>query len=165
VRSVAPACFGLRVLSRDGHGLATHDLVAGRLTLRSLVTGKEITRRCHPRLLLCMAFSPDGRFLAAGTSRGRVALWSCESLRLQLLFTGHREAVSTVAFAPDGRWLASASLDGLVKVWDRVTGQEKATLEGHQKAVRALAFSPCGHMLATGSSDRTVKLWNLAALK
>jgi WD40 repeat protein len=167
VRSIARGRFGAKALSVDGQSLASAGYREGNVSLLDLATGREEQHTTHlePVFLLCMAFSPDGRFLAAGTHEGDIVLWSREPFRLLFRLQGHEGPAHAVAFSSDGKWLASGGQDGTVKVWQVATGREKATLQGHRQAVRALAFAPRDLLLASGSSDRTVKLWDLATLQ
>jgi WD40 repeat protein len=60
-----------------------------------------------------VAFSPDGRTLAAGSSV--ITLW--DSASGQLLRTLSEDS-NSVAFSPDGRTLASGGSDNTIKFWD-----------------------------------------------
>jgi WD40 repeat protein len=60
----------------------------------------------------CVAFSSDGRLVAAGCASGEVLVWETANGRLVRSFKGHTAAVATVAFAPDGKRLVSTSADG-----------------------------------------------------
>src|SRR5216683_1997380 len=92
-----------------------------------------------------VAFSPDGRMLAAGDTGGDVGLWDTASSRRTATLTAGNP-VYTVAFSPDGRTLAVGGSGGHVSLWDTASGRRTATLaEG--ASVASVAFSPDGQML------------------
>ena len=63
-----------------------------------------------------MAFSPDGRTLAAANG-DIVQLWDVATGQATATLFGHTEHVWSVAFSPDGRTLASGSMDKTVRLW------------------------------------------------
>jgi WD40 repeat protein/serine/threonine protein kinase len=106
-----------------------------------------------------LAFSLDGRYLAAGNQDNAILLWDTESGKLRHHLTGHLCFVSCVAFSPDGRRLVSGSEDWTVKIWDVDVGRATLTLTGHKGRIRDLAFSPDGQYLASSSEDATLRIW------
>ncbi len=121
----------------------------------------------HEKRVLSVAFSPDGRWLAAGLvdNYDNVLIWDINSGKIAATLEGHESWVRSVAFSPDGRLLASASGEmgrkpGL-KIWNVATSELVATLEGHTDYVNSVAFSPDGDYLASGSSDGSVKIWDV----
>jgi WD40 repeat protein len=154
------------VLSGDGFILATiHG--GDTIKLRDVASGQETASfaQTQPSAL---AFSPDGRFMAAhqrdgpDNRHGLVGLWDLKtgSLRHTL---GPDEALytSAMAFAPTGKVLAMGTHHGVLRLWDTDTGQER-TLPGHMQKIGCAAFSPGGKVLATASDDQTIKLWDVA---
>ncbi|MFF8960990.1 hypothetical protein [Streptomyces sp. NPDC014894] len=69
-----------------------------------------------------LAFSPDGRYLAAGELSGRVTLWDGRLRRrlgeLTAQGPGAASSVMSLAFSPDARLLAVGSGDGTLRIWD-----------------------------------------------
>jgi WD40 repeat protein len=112
-----------------------------------------------------VAFSPDGKTVAAGGSDGRVLLWQTETGRLISQEEGHQGEILASAFGRDSKTLVSAGADGVVRLWDPSTRRPVRTFKGHRGAVRAVAFSPDGKLLATGGDDRAVRLWDSATGK
>ena len=113
-----------------------------------------------------MAFSPDGKLLAAGCGDGTVWLWhpaTGQPVGAPIHATSSfRYGVNGVAFSPDGKLLASADTDGTVRLWHPATGQPAGApipAVGAQNGVVAVAFSPDGKLLASGGDDGTVRLW------
>lgn len=77
------------------------------------------------RFVWSVAFSPDGKTLAASGSRGPIKLWDVKTGKEKATLTGHRNIVSSVAFSPDGKTLASGSNDMTIRLWDVKSGKEK----------------------------------------
>ncbi|MBV9123792.1 MAG: WD40 repeat domain-containing protein [Planctomycetes bacterium] len=111
-----------------------------------------------------VAFSPDGRLLAAGTGEpqesGSVSVWDVAGRQVRFV---HREktGVPAVAFSPDGQTLAIGVYDKAARLLDVATGKVRITF-AHAREVRAVAFSPDGQTLATACWDRTLRLWDVA---
>jgi WD40 repeat protein len=110
-----------------------------------------------------LAFSPDGRLLAAVGGGRSVKLWEVETGRELPMLEGHSDDLMTVAFSPDGRWLASAGVDTTIKLWDVSTWREVQTLRGHALGVNYIAFSPDSRRLASVGMDHVLRVWDLDA--
>jgi WD40 repeat protein len=114
---------------------------------------------------LSVAFSPDGRLLAMGDTKGEIHLWQVPEMRLLMSNQGHANVVFSVVFSPDSRSIASGSVDGTVKLWDCSTGQCLNVFQGHTSNVWSVVFSPDGQTLASCSADSTVRCWDVGSGK
>nr|WP_242072301.1 S-layer homology domain-containing protein [Microcoleus sp. FACHB-68] len=112
-------------------------------------------------ILWSIAFSPDGKTVAAGLSNKTIKIWNVQTGAEVSTLTGHTYAVRTIAFSADGKTLASGSSDKTVKLWNVQTGQLIRTLTGHSGTVIAVKISPDGKTVASGSQDKTIKVWDL----
>ena len=140
---------------------------AGQLILWDLVKNVEIGRL--PGIANVsggygsVAYSPDGRFLAAafGPRSPQIRIWDVASGNVVTNLVGHTAAVFACAFADGGKLLASAGGDQTIKLWDVATWAEVRTLRGHHDMVISLTVSPDGTVLATADKRTEVKLWKV----
>ena len=118
-----------------------------------------------------IAFSPDGKKLAAGSWDGNIYLWNqeqhyseCKPLAVHKKGINNKGineiGINAIAFSLDGEWLVSGSRDNTIIRWDLCQKHPVSQVIGrHKKDVTSVAFSPNGNLLASGSKDQTVKLW------
>lgn len=117
----------------------------------------------HTLKVNCVAFGPDGLWLASGGADNSIKIWDVRSGRELRSLNGHTGWVKALAISRDGKWLASGSNDRTVRVWDVFSGQQIKTLPGHAGAIESLSFSDDGRLLASGSADNSIKVWDVAS--
>ncbi|KAJ3132949.1 HIR complex subunit [Physocladia obscura] len=134
------------------------------------------TLSLHSGAVLCLRWSPTGRWLASGADDTRVIVWhqdnmalssststpACETWRALRVLFGHESDVSDLAWSPNGAYLASCSLDSSVLIWDASSGsfdKLKHIKNAHNGFVKGLAWDPVGSFLATQSDDKTLRVW------
>ncbi len=152
-RAVALSPDGRTLASSSGRGIELWDVETGSQV--AAMSGRGTSG------IESLAFSPDGRLLAAGDSWSgtSVHLWDTETATRTATLEGHRDAVNRVVFSPDGRSVASASQDHTVKLWDVASASIVTTFEGHTSWVFSVDFSPDGTLLASASEE--VKVWDI----
>jgi ferric-dicitrate binding protein FerR (iron transport regulator) len=103
--------------SADGHRLAVG--FNGLVQVWDIRT-REIVRSIagFERIVTCLAFTRDGKALAAGTQDGQVWIWSMATGKVaQLIDVGSRN-VRCVGFSPNGRRLVAVANNAPVGLWD-----------------------------------------------
>ena len=99
-----------------------------------------------------MAFSPDGKRIAAGNSDGTVRVWDAATGRpVGQPMTGHTGSVNSVAFSLDGKLIASGSSDQTVRLWNAAS----------RPTSRPAADRPQGRGTQRGVRSR----WDFAAVR
>lgn len=125
-------------------------------------TGANIvkTLQGHSGAVDCIAFSPDGKNIAAGSDDGSVRLWSAETGYALAEMLAHLDrGVLCLEYSPNGKHLAIRLVDTRVFVWDIDLCKPVANIA--YGSFTSSAFSPNGMSLALGS-DKEVQFWNVA---
>jgi WD40 repeat protein/tRNA A-37 threonylcarbamoyl transferase component Bud32 len=178
VNCVAYSLDGTKFVS--GGGKSYHDPRAedrAELILWDAATNREIRRFDGLKgSVHSVAFSPDGRMIAAGSgfyqpvSEGRLTLWDASTGKPLFDKKTEHLNVLSVAFSPDGKALAaglgnySSTVKGRLTLWEVPTGQRLDDLGmTAQGGVNCVAFSPDGKKIATASAE-LVELWHRAPL-
>jgi WD40 repeat protein len=143
--------------------------------LFDVASGRLIRRWASPQewLVETVAFSPDGRLLAAGGFRGPVVVWNVDTGKEYRRLVSDPSAATAftrdLCFSADGKTLASANTDFTqsdgrgwsVTLWELATGKARTRFEGHADAVMTIAFAPDGRSLVSGSNDTTALIWDV----
>jgi WD40 repeat protein len=148
-------------------GRAVPALGRAVVSLWKVATGELLFTSRTPGVAMAweVAFSPDGKTLAAGLESGDVHLFDVASGGQVATLTGHGGPVRWLGFHPDGRSLvvAGALPENTVFVWDLATRKQPRRLPGHASEVLSGAWRADGRLLITaGSMDGTVRLWDLS---
>lgn len=131
-----------------------------------------------PVRIRTLAFSPDGKTLAAGGDHPELSLWETATGKEIRRIPGAK-GIELVAFEPDGRTLISIGLGDGVRWWDVQTGKprrqllqtELAELQGRAGRGTLIALSPDRQVLAwignaqVAGQPGVVRQWNLTANK
>ncbi len=167
-------CYGCQFdvhalhFSPDGALLASGD--RDRVRIWDVRTGQTLLRLTHRNWIPGVAFSPDGRRLAAThlprfNYPGGVDVWRVESGRGISALRGLAAPVALVRWSRDGRRLLALSHDWQLAVWERESGQLRHLLNmpaGLYADNGAIAIDEQGDKLAFSAGKRAI-LWDLTA--
>ncbi len=122
-------------------------------------------------LVYSVAFSPDGRLLAAGMGEGAIYVWQTGEQQLVHVLQGHDQAVDAIAFGQITTMLgdtqlllASAGNDGRIGVYslaEREVDQWRIFLT-HPQHRKLMAVHVNGRLVIGVNTDGHVFVWNIA---
>ncbi len=122
------------------------------------------------RTVRSVCWSPDDRYLAAGSYDRQLRVFDTTSGRLVAMFS-HPTSVGTVAWSPDGRWIATGSVDGNIRLWSFAerkpgpllcNGQEDVGSPHDRLLSTHLSWSPGSDRLVC-SIGRMIRIWDVAS--
>lgn len=125
--------------------------------------GASRTVSGHRGAITALAYSPDGRHLAAGDTNHEVNVWirGTSDAAVRGLWSFHTTRVTSVAWSPSGLHIASGSLDESIIVWSMENQRTRKQLPfAHKDGVTGVAFSAENKLISTGN-DQVICLWNL----
>ena len=146
-----------KLLRGDFNGPKLWDLQTGKLLRQFSSPGEVVTS---------VAFSPDARWVAAGSMDSTVRIWNLENGNEIQHFAGlysgsFKGSTNSEVFSPDGQRVLTKTSDGIPRLWDVATGKELHIFEGPNKEMmNCAALSPDGREVLTGGSDQTTRLWD-----
>ncbi len=106
-----------------------------------------------------VAFSPDGKYLVAGSSDNYIRVWSIENDELRKSWVAHAAGVNCVTYDQNGNHVISGGNDNKIRIWSS-TGTETAPAMDYKLPVRAVAASPTENLIAAGGNQSSVTLWD-----
>jgi WD40 repeat protein len=115
-----------------------------------------------PTTINVLAFSGDGKLLAAGKDFGRVIVWDVPQKKLISAVDTGEGIVTAVALSKDGQWLATAGQgdDFRAKLWHLPDGKLLQTYDYFGGFVHSLAFGPDGKWIVAWSNDGKTHVLN-----
>jgi WD40 repeat protein len=122
-----------------------------------------------------VAFSPDGRLVAAIGKDGKARLWQVATQRETGTAVTAGPGAGALAFSPGGKIFATVGANGTAALWSVATqrrigalmnagaqGSSVAQAAARGRPTAAVAFSPDGTTLATAGAGGSARLWDVA---
>ena len=111
----------------------------------------------YPEKMEKLCFSPEGRYLATGSSNGVIRVWDTESGQQEAIYSNYADAQVSPSYSPTDGLLAAVVSKRKVEVW-RVEQHEKLDAFEHRGNSRYACFSENGKQLAVASPSE-IKIW------
>lgn len=106
-----------------------------------------------------MAFSPNDRFIAVGTDRGRIQVFDVEAGRALQEIRAAGSAIVGVEFSPDGSTVYAAAEDKQILEIQLLGGSVSRTYETDKK-IQSFDVSPDGRFLLWAGDDGAAEVLN-----
>jgi WD40 repeat protein len=146
-----------RIAGADGKGnLFVWDAESGK-RLWSPVKIHEDPSGCEG-----LAFSPDGRFIASGSTDCTLVVVNATNGQMRFPCLGpFGGSTRKVMFSPDGQWIASGTENGETPAMliDAASGEIAATFSS-EGGNSLPTFDPGGQRIVTANVDGSIKVWN-----
>lgn len=124
----------------------------------SIQNNTQYTVPAHTGPIFSMAFSPDGKRLATGSSDSIVGVWDVATMCCAVSITKRLKFIRSVAFSNDSRWLANANEEDGIDISSAASGEQVGSLQlrenptmGSFGGADEIAFNPTksnGHIIA-----------------
>ncbi|KAK2188503.1 hypothetical protein NP493_130g01036 [Ridgeia piscesae] len=117
----------------------------------------------HFNNMSCLAYSPDGQYVATGSDDSKVKVWNTLSGFCFVTFSEHTAGVTGVTFNQNGQVVISASLDGTVRAFDLSRYRNFRTFTSPRPVqFSCLAVDPSGEVVCAGAMDTfEVFVWSM----
>ncbi|RKP12721.1 WD40 repeat-like protein [Piptocephalis cylindrospora] len=151
-------------INQSGEWLALGSSKLGQLLVWEWQSESYVLKQQgHYHDMACLAYSPDGQYLATGGEDGKVKVWVVATSFCLVTFSEHTAGVTALEFTKQGQVLVSASLDGTVRAHDLTRYRNFRTLMSPQPVqFGSLAVDASGDLVCAGSRDTfEIYVWSM----
>lgn len=129
----------------------------------ALLGSRDSQAQPKPADRLPVAFSPDGKLVAAGVKDGHVKIWDAATLKPVRALIRHSIKVCVLAFTPDSSLLLAGCEDGSAQVYMLSKGEiiAEAGVPNEVEPVTAIAVSSDGKRFVLASQNRAVHMFEI----
>ncbi|GIW79142.1 MAG: hypothetical protein KatS3mg105_0949 [Gemmatales bacterium] len=134
---------------------------AAPLQATTLSVGTATLQRTFLKGGQYVAFSEDGKFLAAGRNIGPIKIWSVPDGEVRGELNWRRGPLFGLFHSAEGRFLTALGENGTIGRWDLRTKHEVIeAIDKHHSRARSGAMSSDGKWLALAGPLRNARIWN-----
>ncbi|KAL8421640.1 hypothetical protein RB596_002423 [Gaeumannomyces avenae] len=146
----------------DGNAVVVYKLGGDN----KLVEAETLTKSAAQ--VTALAFSPDGKALAAGNSSGKIIAYSTAAGWEVLTdrWSAHTARVTAIAWNAAGTHAVSGALDTNVHLWSLAKpGARVKAPNAHKDGVNGVAWVQGDQKVASAGADGAVKIWDISGLQ
>lgn len=113
----------------------------------------------------CLAWSPDGQYLANGIQQRGVSVWDLATKKLLKKFpkpVAGQGGPTSMAFSPDSRRILVGDASGQLDLWEITTKKKVELAAAHRTSVACVAFSSDGTRIASCAADPVIQIRDAA---
>nr|XP_019010617.1 U3 small nucleolar RNA-associated protein 12 [Kwoniella pini CBS 10737]OCF49398.1 U3 small nucleolar RNA-associated protein 12 [Kwoniella pini CBS 10737] len=115
--------------------------------------------------ILCVKYSPNGRFLAISLLDSTVKIFFSDTLKFFLSLYGHKLPVLSLDISRDSKLIITSSADKNIKIWGMDFGDCHKSIFAHDDSIMAVQFekgqgNENSHNFWSVGKDRMVKYWD-----
>jgi WD40 repeat protein len=160
-----PGSIGAVAVSPNGERVAAVNMY-GRVAIWDMATGRRLHEFAGSEAGEgCLAFSPDGRYLATGGQYQsdkqcdyRVRVWDVRTGKQRASFSRQDHWIGEVAFSPDGKGIVSAGSSQPVIIWEFPSGNKLREFVLKPGGWHRFTLSPNGRWLAVADPERILQV-------
>jgi DNA-binding beta-propeller fold protein YncE len=132
----------------------------GAVKVFDVNSGQPVLAFAEPKdVVFSVAFSPDGKLLAAGGADNIARVWNVDEKKLVGELKGHTSWILSVNFSADGKFIVTSGADRTAQVWE-VGAWKLAVKLDQMEPVTAAVFGPNAELVAmsvSGLTDRMIR--------
>ncbi len=172
ISSPSSPCTCLATVSENAEPeLLAAGTTAGQVVVWKTSSWKKVAALDCGQTVACLAFSPDGSYLAVGV-RGsgltgdddtyeRLLLWNVATWDRLPDVPNIRSDLLSLAFSPDGMWFTTGHTDRSIRLWNARTMQHMHSWDASASPV-AIEFSTDSRLIAAGTpNDNAIRVWDV----
>lgn len=142
--------------------LFTIPLVYENLMAQSVET---IVQTGHYGEVTAVCYSPDGNFVATGSSDKTVKLWKSSDGREIRSYRGNEGEITHIEINRQGNAILSVNENGIVMIWDLANSNLIKRFELDDDRITCASFHPDGMTIITGSRKSFISVWDIISGK
>lgn len=164
---------------RAGNALRARQLLAGQesKTFEWQWVWRQLESQRHtlvgqPAAVAVLAYSPDGKMLAAADEMGVVRLWDMgDRPQVGAILRGPQGPIYSLVFSNDGKTLYAGTTEKAIHAWDAKTGEaienlkSRNAFEGHEEGTYIVAPLGKDGVVSVGAHDKQLTIWDAGSGK